>query len=233
MDAQLATFIVVSALLTVLPGNDTALVTKTTLLEGRRAAFATTLGISAGVPIHAAASGLGLSAVLQASATAFELVKWLGALYLAYVGLQIIRASFASEAVLPGGPIGLLRGRVGGSLRRGVRHGEVQKPSARRGETGSFRRNFAQGLLTNVLNPKVALFYLTFLPQFIAPGQDVLLQSIGLGLIHVALGIPWLTAYAFMLDRLARAVRGARPWLERASGALLIGLGLRLAFERR
>lgn len=209
MDAQLATFIVLSALLTVLPGNDTALVTKTTLLEGRRAAFATTLGISAGVPIHAAASGLGLSAVLATSATAFEILKWLGAFYLAYVGLQAIRSSFASETVLPGGP------------------------SARRGETGSFRRNFAQGLLTNVLNPKVALFYLTFLPQFVLPGENVLLKSIGLGLIHVALGLPWLTAYAFMLDRLARAVRGARPWLERASGALLIGLGLRLAFERR
>lgn len=84
-----------------------------------------------------------------------------------------------------------------------------------------------------MLNPKVALFYLTFLPQFMNAGDNVLLKSIGLGFIHVALGLPWLTAYAFMLDRLARAVTSARPWLERASGALLIGLGVRLALERR
>ena len=202
-------FIVLSALLTILPGNDTALVMRTTLVAGRRAAFATTCGISLGIPVHAAASALGLSAVLATSATAFEVVKWAGAAYLAFVGIQTIRRE--------------LRRRP-----RGPRH---RTPVGRRART--LGGAFAQGFLTNVLNPKVALFYLTFLPQFMSPGDDVLRKSLGLGLIHVALGLPWLTAYALLVDRLARAVTRARPWLERASGALLIGLGVRLALKKR
>jgi threonine/homoserine/homoserine lactone efflux protein len=94
---------------------------------------------------------------------------------------------------------------------------------------------FFQGLLNNVLNPKVAVFYLTFLPQFIDPTGNVLAQSLLFALAHAAMGIAWLAAYAYVLVRLSAffARRGVRAWLERVTGTVLVALGLRLAFERR
>jgi threonine/homoserine/homoserine lactone efflux protein len=84
-----------------------------------------------------------------------------------------------------------------------------------------------------VLNPKVALFYLTFLPQFINPGDNVLVKSLVLAGFHVALGLTWLTTYAYAIDRLGRLVQSARSWLARVTGVALVGLGVRLALERR
>jgi len=183
-----------------------ALVAKVTLQDGKRAAFFTSLGISAGLPVHATASALGLSVILSTSAEAFTVVKIAGAVYLTYLGVQSLRHS------LEGGSPGA--GKAG--------------PGRTRWHLG-----FVQGFLNNVLNPKVALFYLTFLPQFINPGDNVLLKSLLLAGIHVTLGIVWLTTYAYAIDRLGRLVQNARRWLERASGVALIGLGVRLAFERR
>jgi len=84
-----------------------------------------------------------------------------------------------------------------------------------------------------VLNPKVALFYLTFLPQFMNPGDDILLKSLFLAAIHVALGLAWLITHAYAIERIGRLVQGAPRWLERVTGVALIGLGVRLALERR
>ena len=84
-----------------------------------------------------------------------------------------------------------------------------------------------------MLNPKVALFYVTFLPQFINPGDNVLARSLLLASIHVALGLVWLTTYAYAIEKLAALVQGARRWLERLTGVILVGLAVRLAFERR
>ena len=94
---------------------------------------------------------------------------------------------------------------------------------------------FAQGFLTNLLNPKVAIFYLTFLPQFIAPGEPVLRRSLLLAAIHIAMGIVWLSAYSWFIERLGTALGrpSVKAWLERATGGLLIALGARLAWERR
>ena len=132
-------------------------------------------------------------------------MKFAGAAYLAYLGLRTIHDSFrlASEAVV----------------------------AASRARTS--RAAFAQGWLSNVLNPKVALFYLTFLPQFISAGDNVLAKSLLLAGIHAVLGLVWLPLYAYAIDRIGAVVRGARHWLERVSGAALIGLGVRLALERR
>jgi threonine/homoserine/homoserine lactone efflux protein len=205
LDGSLLAFTGIAAVLTILPGADMALVAKVTLLDGRRAAFFTSLGICAGLPVHAAASALGLSLILATSAEAFTAVKLAGAAYLAYLGVRTIRDSLRSPA----------------------------DPSVVTRPVRSVGAALAQGWLSNVLNPKVALFYLTFLPQFISPGDNVLAKSLVLAAIHAVLGMIWLPLYAYALDRLGALIRGARRWLERLSGAALIALGVRLAFERR
>lgn len=194
---------VVLALLTISPGADMALVAKVTFQRGRSAAFVTTLGICAGLFVHATASALGLSIILATSAEAFTAVKLVGAAYLAYLGIRSLRESLRSSG--PDAP--------------------APSPSA---------APFLQGLLSNVLNPKVAVFYLTFLPQFIDPRGNVLAQSLFLALLHAVMGVAWLTAYAYVLGRLARVVAGDtfRRVLERITGLVLVALGLRLAFER-
>ena len=195
--------LVVLVLLTISPGADMALVAKVTLERGRLAAFVTTLGICSGLLVHATASALGLSVILATSAEAFTVMKLAGAAYLAYLGVRSIRDSLRPHAT----PV-----------------------APRRAATPFF-----QGLLNNVLNPKVAVFYLTFLPQFIDPTGNVLAQSLLFALAHAAMGIAWLAAYAYVLARLSAffARRGVRAWLERVTGAVLVALGLRLAFERR
>ena len=205
IDGSILAFIGIAALLTILPGADMALVAKVTLLDGKLAAFFTSLGICAGLPVHAAASALGLSLILATSAEAFAAVKFAGAAYLTYLGIRTIRDSMRAVAD---------RAVVAARTRGGV-------------------AAFAQGWLSNVLNPKVALFYLTFLPQFISPGDNVLAKSLLLAGIHAVLGLVWLPLYAYAIDRLVLVMRSARRWLERISGAALIGLGLRLALERR
>ena len=194
----------VLALLTISPGADMALIARVTIARGRRAAFLTSLGICTGLLVHASASALGLSVILATSAEAFTVVKLLGAAYLVYLGARSLRDSF-HEA--PEAPAVALRARA----------------------------SYLQGLLNNVLNPKVAVFYLTFLPQFIDPSGNVLAQSLLFAFAHSLMGIAWLAFYAYLLARLSRAFAryGVRRWLERVTGVVLVGLGARLAFERR
>jgi RhtB (resistance to homoserine/threonine) family protein len=204
MDPRFLAGLAVLALLTISPGADMALVAKMTIERGRRAALVATLGICSGLFVHATASALGLSVVLATSAEAFTAVKLAGAVYLAYLGLRSLRQSFA----------------------------HIPPANAQPARAGT---SYLQGLLSNVLNPKVAVFYLTFLPQFIDPSGNVLAQSLLFAVAHSAMGILWLSLYAYVLARLSAffARAGVRQWLERVTGAVLIGLGARLAFERR
>ena len=205
IDPRVLAGLAVLVLLTISPGADMALVAKITLDRGRRAAFLASLGICSGLLVHATASALGLSVILATSAEAFTVVKLAGAAYLAYLGVRSLRDSFRAHP------------------------GEGAAPRRR------YATPFLQGLLNNVLNPKVAVFYLTFLPQFIDPTGNVLAQSLLFAIGHAAMGIAWLNAYAYVLARLSDvfARRGVRAWLERVTGVVLVGLGLRLAFERR
>ena len=116
------------------------------------------------------------------------------------------------------------------ALRSSFRSDAVETPTARRRA-----HPFVQGVLGNVLNPKVAVFYLTFLPQFISPGDNVLVRSLAFAVAHAVMGILWLSAYAYVLSRVSAALAGAgvRRWLERVTGGVLIALGARLALERR
>ncbi|HJR41109.1 MAG TPA: LysE family translocator [Gemmatimonadaceae bacterium] len=212
MDPHLWAFVGLAALLTIIPGADMALVTRSTLAGGRRAAFLTTLGICLGCLVHATASAFGISAILRTSALAFTIVKSVGAAYLVYIGIRAIVDSWRDRrnaAALD--TSGLARGGI------------------------TPRRAFTEGLMTNVLNPKVAIFYLTLLPQFIEPGDPVLLKSLALGGIHNLMGLLWLTVYAWFIHQFAAFLN--RPTvkhaLERVTGAVLIALGVRLAWEKR
>jgi threonine/homoserine/homoserine lactone efflux protein len=210
MNSQMLVFVTIAAVLTITPGADTALVTKNVITRGRSAAFFTTLGICLGCLTWATLSALGLAAVLNRSAALFEVVKLAGAVYLIYIG--------------------------GVSLCSAIRGPRVQAEiSGPRENTERRLRSFAEGLFTNLLNPKVALFYMTFLPQFIEAGEPVLRKSLLLALIHVAMGLIWLTVYAALLHTMRGVFSrsSVRRKLEALTGGLLIAFGLKLAMAKR
>ncbi|HUP37566.1 MAG TPA: LysE family translocator [Candidatus Limnocylindria bacterium] len=212
MDPQLWAFLLVATLLAVTPGTDTLLVARNVLGRGRTAGLATISGIACGCVVHAVLSAVGVSLILVRSAEAFRALKWGGAAYLVILGIQSLRGWWRADDVTPAATA------------------EDRKRS------GSRRlRSFLEGLLTNVLNPKVGLFYLAFLPQFIRPDDPVLARSLLLGGLHVGIGVVWLSLLSLSLVRL-RPLVGSWLWrarLEGASGAVLIALGVRLAAERR
>lgn len=212
MDSRFIAFLGIAALLTIIPGADTALVTRNAIARGRTAAFFTTFGVCSGLLFHATASALGLSAILRESARLYEWMKLMGAAYLVYLG---VRAFWGARA-------------------------DGQRPehlitSRQNGTSASLGRSFGEGLLNNVLNPKVAIFYLTFLPQFIGPNEPVLRRSLFLACVHVLMGLVWLCSYAMLLDRMSAVL--TRPTVKRRleafTGVVLVGFGLRLAAERR
>lgn len=204
-------FLGIAAILTITPGADTALVTKNVLSRGRIGAFYTTLGICLGCLTHATLSALGLSAILKSSETLFNMVKFAGAIYLIYIGGVNLWGAWKGEKPLPDG-----RGAAGSN------------------PAGS-NRSFFEGYITNLLNPKVSIFYLTFLPQFILPGQPVFRTSMLLAGIHVAMGLIWLTLYSALLDRMSAVLlrSSVRRKLEAVTGGLLIAFGVRLAIQQR
>jgi RhtB (resistance to homoserine/threonine) family protein len=209
VDPQVLAFALVAALMTVSPGADTFLVVRNTLRGGCEDGWLTVAGICSGVFVHALLSALGVSAVLAHSATAFLLLKVAGAAYLAWLGFQSLRS--AARGAPAAAPASVEAARV---------------PAA---------RSFREGFLTNLLNPKVIVFYLALLPQFLSPGDAVLPKSMLYAAIHFVEGILWLGFVAWGVDR-SRAffLRPAlRRWMDALCGTILVALGLRLAFEQR
>jgi len=205
-DARVLAFTGIAAIVTLTPGADTMLVVRSALVRGRRAGLLTVLGIGSGLFIHATLSALGLSVVLVRSARAFEIVKLAGALYLVFLGVQAIRRAAR------GAPI-------------------VERPT----DPAGAHRAYVDGLLTNVLNPKVAIFYLAFLPQFIGPGDPALAKSILLASIHFVEGLVWLSLVTVFVARLRPVL--AQPRVQRAlesiTGLVFIAFGVKLALSRR
>jgi threonine/homoserine/homoserine lactone efflux protein len=203
-----ALFLAGSVLVTVIPGADMALVTRQVLLHGRRTAQATIFGNLSGLVVHALALAVGLSALLVASATAYTTVKLAGAAYLVYLGIQSIRQARAVTA-------------------------PAEAAAAER-DPGSLGNAYLQGLLSTVLNPKPALFFLSFLPQFIDRSDAVAPQVALLAAVHIAVGLVWLTGYAWFVSRMHAVLTRPRVKvaLARVTGVVLIGLGLRVATER-
>jgi RhtB (resistance to homoserine/threonine) family protein len=208
MHANITAFAGVAALVILAPGPDTALVTKNALRHGRRAALATSFGVVSGLIAWTLAAALGIAAIVRASETAFTLLKLVGAAYLIYLGVQALRAS-----------------RRGHSADIPVGDGPTQQTS----------RAYRQGLLSNLANPKIAAFFTGFLPQFIAPGVSVTVPFLLLGAIFVAMTLGWLCIYALVASKAGGLLTRprVRTALDRVTGVVLIGLGLRLVTERR
>jgi threonine/homoserine/homoserine lactone efflux protein len=208
--SQLGAFLAVSAVVIVTPGQDTALTIRNTLLGGRRSGVTTALGVSAGQACWTLAASAGVAALLRASEPAFLALKLLGAAYLVFLGAEAL--------------VGAVRGRGSRlSLERNLGGAHLRPLTA-----------FRQGLISNLGNPKMAVFFTSLLPQFTAGGASFLALLV-LGLLFCALTLAWLTAYAAAVARAGDFLR--RPRIRRAleglTGAVLIALGLRLASEHR
>lgn len=210
MDSQLFAFTTVVALLTITPGADTMLVLRSVIAQGQRSAFFTIGGITAGLFIHALLSAVGLSFILIQSSVAFTVIKWVGAAYLVFLGVQsLIRLRhYEEESSAPASPTTI--------------------PS-------SFWQPLLNGLVTNVFNPKVAIFYLAFLPQFIHAGEPPLAKSLLLAGIHGLFTMGWLCLVALFIHKVRPLLLNPtiRRRLEALTGLVLIGFGIRLAMEER
>lgn len=206
MNALLA-FVAVSAVVIVTPGQDTALVIKNTLAGRRAAGIATALGVSAGQAVWALATSVGLAAVLVASERVFLALKLVGAAYLVWLGLHALWNAVRRRAP------------------------DLKEETVR---TFSRRSAFWQGTLSNLGNPKMAVFFTSLLPQFAGDGV-AFLDLLALGLLFAGLTLAWLSAYAFVIERASNALRrtAVRRALDAVTGIVLVALGLRLAMERR
>jgi threonine/homoserine/homoserine lactone efflux protein len=205
-----ALFVAAGLLLNITPGPDLLYVVGRSTAQGARAGAAAALGIGVGCFVHIAAAALGLSAILAASATAFSIVKIVGAAYLVYVGLSILW-----------------------NLRKPADSGAMTRTSL---ETAQLRTVFTQGFLTNALNPKVALFFLAFVPQFIdADAANKALAFLLLGLVFNFTGTIWNLLVAWFTARTLGGLRASRAgrWLNGCIGATFVYLGVRLALAKQ
>lgn len=207
-----AAYLAAATVLALSPGPDTMFVLASSASGGARSGIAATLGISSGVLIHASFAALGISALIATSPLAFDVLRFGGAIYLLWIGAKAIRD--------------FLRG-LGASV-------EVAVPTGERSSWAAFRR----GLLTNILNPKVSVFYVAFLPQFANPELGhVPLQILLLGLTHDAIGTLWLITLAVLSGSAARTLARnprVRAWLDGVAGGVYVLLALRMFFlERR
>ena len=211
---HLPLFVLAGVLLNLTPGPDVLYIVTHALRSGARVGVVAALGITAGCFVHIFAAAIGVSALMAASSVAFGLLKWAGAAYLVYVGLRMLRAKAAGGDALHATNSG-----AGGAHYSGV---VALKPV------------FFQGFWTNALNPKVALFFLAFVPQFIAPGADnkplaFLLLGLLFNVNGLGINIAWALAAAWLARR--TGVMAGMHWLERAAGLMFIGFGLKLAFS--
>ena len=210
MTGSFLAFLGVSIIVIVTPGPDTAMTVRNTLLGGRTGGILTALGVSTGQAIWALATAIGVVALLVASEPLFLAVKYAGAAYLVWLGLQSLYEAW--------------HGRVE------AEPGE-RLPARRLGPDAAFR----QGVISDLGNPKMAVFFASLLPQFAAPGEGMLTGLFALGLVFSLMTFLWLAAYAVVIAKAGDFLRQGRirRAIEAVTGTLLIALGLRLATEQR
>jgi threonine/homoserine/homoserine lactone efflux protein len=200
-------FIIVSIFLILLPGPDMALATRNTLLYGRSVGLSTITGTSHALMIHTTAAALGLSALLVQSALLFSVVKYIGALYLAYLGIRTLLGLKNQVAVQANGQPHLLN------------------------KTLPRKFGYLQGFLTNLTNPKVVVFFLTFLPQFVRPNNHSIVPFFVLGITHILINFLLFSTYVFLIGEFSQWIQKpvVQFILQSVTGSILIGFGIHLA----
>lgn len=195
-----------SLLLAVTPGPDMAVVTRNALAHGRRGVFLTTTGIATALAIWVTATAFGVSALLRSSAELLFALKLVGAAYLAYLGIRTLIES----------------------RRRPAEFLSAAPPAA------PGHSIYRQGFLSALTNPKLGVFFVTFLPQWVAPGQELLPRLLELGLIFAGVGWMWMNVYGLLVTRIRAFITAprVRQWMDRVTGVVLLGFGARLALER-
>lgn len=205
--SALWTFALLAGVLTIIPGPDSALILRSALVQTRKHAYATALGIATGTFVWGAAAAVGAAALLAASELAFTILKIVGALYLAYLGVSMIVKSFRRKQL------------------------DAPEPPP----VGTLKGAFVRGALTNLLNPKVGVFYIALIPQFIPEGVNPVGMGLLLALVHVLESIVWFTglilAAHFARKWLSRPSVSA--WIDRVTGGILVAFGAVLAIESR
>jgi threonine/homoserine/homoserine lactone efflux protein len=201
-------FVGIVVAIALLPGPDTAVVTKNALIHGREAALGTAVGVNVGLSIWTLATAAGVAAVLRSSAVVYDTLRLVGALYLIWIGARALWDS-----------------------RRPRGEGAPPAVSAR---SIDGRGGFRQGVISNLANPKVGIFFTSLLPQFVSPHGSALLQMLLLGATFVAFNVVWMCSYALAAVRLSDVLSRARvkATIDRFTGVVLVGVGLRLALER-
>jgi threonine/homoserine/homoserine lactone efflux protein len=208
--AELAAFLGISALVICTPGQDTALTIRNTLVGGRRGGLLTALGVSSGQAAWAVATSAGVAALIVASEPVFLALKLAGAAYLVYLGCQALWSAVVGA------------------------HGHGSAIRARGGSRAG-RRAYRQGVISNLGNPKMAVFFTSLLPQFAPTGCGAFAVLLALGFVFCLLTLVWLSLYAVVVARVGDVLRRStvRRVLDAITGAVLVALGIRLAFERR
>jgi threonine/homoserine/homoserine lactone efflux protein len=214
LDGRLLAWVGLSALLIVTPGPDTALIIRNALAAGPRASTMSALGVAVGTLVWVTASAVGVGLLLERSSTAFTILKLAGAAYLCFLGFQSFRTSAHRTSPHRSSPAPAARG-------------PQRTPELPTGWG-------AQGLFSNLLNPKTGAFFVTVMPQFTVPGDTPIRLVLMVAAFEIML-LAWLVAYGHVVSRLGRSGLGSRirGLMTRLSGIVLIGLGVRLAFERR
>lgn len=198
------TYIIMTFFVVLSPGVDTALITKRTIAEGKKDGLQMALGITAGSLAHTLAATLGISMLILQSAVAFTILKWVGAIYLIYLGIRSLAKRPQTDQL---------------------------------NETNQFNKGsaFKEGLLSNILNPKVAVFFITFLPQFVTAKNTAMIELFTMGCIYAIISVLWFVCYVYCLHfvrewLLSPTVQG---YMEKATGIVLVGFGIKLLFTQR
>lgn len=239
---ELLAFAAASTLLALVPGPDTLVMLRSIVLDGRRTATLTAVGILTGLAVWICAAALGLTALLRASHDGYTVLRIVGAAYLLFIGAQALRHRASA-----GGPLGRSPADASGSADRGRPRPAGRDPDSTRPRLGSgavppipptprarvIGRGFRAGLLTDLLNPKVGVFFITFLPAFIPRGEPVMPATFSLGAVFLAVSIVYYAVMLVLVERITRWLRSDRfqRRLNRVTGIVLIGFGIRLAVE--
>ncbi|MGE7718354.1 LysE family translocator [Priestia megaterium] len=201
-------FVITCIFLIILPGPDTAIMTKNTLTVGKQGGFKTMIGICCALSIHTLTAIVGLSAIIAKSALLFSIFKYIGAVYLIYLGIKslwTLRNKNTTETIEP------------------IAKSKYKNESS-----------FKQGFLTNLLNPKIAVFFLTFLPQFVNPESHTFMPFLILGITYIVLTIVWYLFYIYLLNQISSFMKKPKTQkvIEGITGTILIGFGIKLALEK-